>query len=139
MSEGLSRWARELLNRPRTFGTLATVSVDSSPHQAVVWYAMRGDTVLVNSAIGRIWPSNLVRDGRFSFLIEDGYDWLSLRGSAQILDDPAQAREDIVDMARAYHDDEPEKMDRVVERFREQDRISFLLQSTAITEHPDGQ
>jgi PPOX class probable F420-dependent enzyme len=137
MSEGLSSWAREMLERPRTFGTLATVSADGSPQQAVVWYAVRGDDVLVNSRVGRIWPSNLVRNGRFSFMIENGYEWVSLRGRAQVLDDPAQAREDIAAMARVYHDDEPEKMERAIGIFRTQDRISFLLHASAVTEHPD--
>lgn len=139
MTEGLSTWARGLLERPRTFATLATVNADGTPHQAVIWYAIRGQDVLVNSRIGRVWPANLQRTGRFSLMVEEGYDWVSLRGEAETLDDPEQAREDIIAMARVYHAAEPEKAERAARRFRTQDRISFLLHPTAVTEHPDDQ
>jgi PPOX class probable F420-dependent enzyme len=130
-------WARALLERPRRFGVLATVAPDGSPHQAVVWYTLRDDAVLVNSRPERHWPTNLRRDPRFSFLVEDGYEWVSLRGHAQRLDDPDQARDDIAAMARRYHADDPAKAEREVAMFRTQERESFLLHVERITEHRD--
>jgi hypothetical protein len=138
MPERLSSWGRAILERPHTHATLATVSADGSPHQAVLWFTVVGDDdVLVNSKRGRIWPTNLLRSGRFSLLIGGDHAWISLRGRVETLDDPVQAREDIAAMARVYHDDEPETIERSIAVFREQDRISFLLRVEAVTEHPD--
>ena len=138
MAIRLQGWARAMLERPRAFGTLATLATDGSPHQAVVWYALRGDAILVNSAVGRHWPTNLLRDPRFGFVVEDGYDWVGLRGRAEVLTDPDQAQEDIADMARRYHADDPERAERLIrDGFQQQERISFLLHAMAVTEHPD--
>lgn len=132
-------WAREVLERPRMFGTLATVEPDGAPLQAVIWFGWRGDALLVNSALGRRWPANLLRDGRYGFVVEEGYEWVGVRGRAEALSDPEQAQEDIAAMARRYHADEPEKAERLIrEQFRRQERISFLLHADVVTEHPDA-
>lgn len=138
MADGLSDWTRELLARPNLVATLATTTASGAPFQAVIWYALRRDRVLVNSLIGRTWPANLLRDPRYSLLVEDGDDWVALRGTAERLDDPVQAVADISDMARAYHADEPEKLKAALARFADQARISFLLHVSAVTEHPRG-
>jgi PPOX class probable F420-dependent enzyme len=132
----LEGWARELLERPRMFATLATISPDGSPTQAVVWYALRGEAIVVNSRVGRHWPTNLLRDPRFSFLVEDGYDWVSVRGQAEAQADLDAARQDIAAMARHYH--EPERAERIIRRqFQREERISFLLHPAHVTTHQD--
>jgi hypothetical protein len=43
-----------------------------------------GDEVLVNSAVGRVWPTNLERDPRVSVLVQETgnpYHFLELRGT----------------------------------------------------------
>lgn len=138
MAVEISGWAREFLERPRSFATIGTVMADGSPASAVIWYALRDDAILVNSAVGRAWPGNLLRDPRFSFSIEDGYAWLGLRGRAEAITDQATAQADIAAMARHYHADDPAKAEELIStRFTQQERISFLLQPTSITEHPD--
>ena len=135
----ITGWAREMLERPRRFGTLATLATDGAPLQAVIWYTLRGDTIVVNSAAGRRWPTNLLRDPRFSLVVEDGYHWVGVRGVAQALSDPDEAQADIAAMARRYHADDPEHAERLIhERFARQERISFLLHPQAVTEHPDS-
>jgi PPOX class probable F420-dependent enzyme len=118
------------------FATLSTLSADGSPLQAVVWYALRGDAVLVNSAVGRHWPTNLCRDPRYSFLVEDGYEWVGLRGRAEVLDDPEQAQADIAALARQYLDPDAAKA-IIHDTFQPQERISFLLHPASVTEHRD--
>lgn len=138
MAKRIEGWAREFLERPGTFATLATVEPDGAPWQAVVWFELRGDAVLVNSAVGRHWPSNLLRDPRFSFAVERGYRWVGLRGLSEALNDPDAAQDEIAAMARRYYADDPETAERLIrDRFRRQERISFLLHPDAITEHPD--
>jgi len=135
----IAGWAREMLEGPKRFATLATLATDGAPLQAVVWYLLRDDTILVNSAVGRHWPANLLRDPRFSFVVEDGYDWVGVRGVAQALSDPDDAQADIAAMARRYHADDPEHAEALIrERFQRQERISFLLHPRSITEHADA-
>jgi hypothetical protein len=134
----ITGWARELLERPVTFATLATLQADGTPLQAVVWYTLGDDAILVNSRVGRRWPTNLLRDPRFSFVAGQGYEWVGIRGIAEALTDPAQAQTDIAAMARRYHATDPDKAERLIrEGFERQQRISFLLHADAITEHPD--
>jgi PPOX class probable F420-dependent enzyme len=133
----LEGWAREMLERPGMFGTLATLSPDGSPHLAVLWYEVGDDGLLVNSRVGRRWPTNLLRDPRYSFMVEAGYEWVSVRGLAEARPDPVAAQADIARLARRYH--EPEEAERLIrETFEVQRRISFLLRVEAIAVHPDA-
>ena len=122
------------------FATIATIDADGSLRQAVVWYTVDGNEIVVNSAVGRHWPSNLVRDPRVSLSIanEDGYHWVSITGTATPIEDQATAQADIAGMARRYHADEPGKADRLVrDRFTKQQRISFRVRATRIVDYVD--
>jgi len=122
------------------FATIATMDPDGSIRQAVVWYTVDGDEIVVNSAVGRRWPSNLVRDPRVSLSIasEDGYHWVSITGVVTPVEDQATAQADIAGMARRYHADEPGKADRLIrERFTRQQRISFRVRPTRIVDYVD--
>lgn len=137
MGTRIEGWAREFLAEPGRFATLGTIGPDGAPMQAVVWYALRDGGIVLNSAVGRAWPTNLLRDPRCSLAIEDGYDWLGVRGEVEVIRDQAAAQADIAAMARAYHADDPAEVARLVAGFERQERISFLLRATAIYEHPD--
>ena len=46
-----------------------------------------GDEIVINSAVGRRWPTNLPRDPRISFAVidaADGYRWVGLIGTVRI-------------------------------------------------------
>jgi PPOX class probable F420-dependent enzyme len=136
MAVRIEGWARAFLERPQVFGTLATLSADGWPLQAVVWFGLRGDDILVNSAMGRRWPGNLLREPRCSLVVEQGYEWVGVRAVAEALSDPAEAQADIAALARRYHADEPEKAEQLIrDRFERQERVSFLLHPRAVTEH----
>jgi len=138
MGVRIEGWAREMLERAGHFGTLATISADGRPHQAVVWYLVRDDTLVLNSAVGRTWPTNLQRDPRCSLLVEDGYEWVSLRGTVEVVADQPTAQADIAAMAWRYHEREPEKAERLIrESFEPQERISFVLWPDRVVEHID--
>ena len=120
--------ALELLTDGLRFVTVATINPDGSPHQAVAWFRYVDDAIVVNSREGRIWPTNLRRDPRVSLTIEDGYRWVSIRGTVAIVEDPGPAQADIAEMARRYHADEPERAETMVhDRFERQQRVSFRL------------
>jgi PPOX class probable F420-dependent enzyme len=123
-----------LTTRPPRFGVLATINEDGTPLQAIIWYRVRDEGgVLINSKVGRRWPSNLLRDSRFSFAVEDGQQWVSLRGQAEFLRDGEGAQEDIASIARLY--ETPEDLDSSIRGFRAMERISFVLRPRAVSVH----
>jgi PPOX class probable F420-dependent enzyme len=130
----LSPAAREFLDSLR-FAVVATINPDGSPHQAVVWYALDGDTVVVNSADGRRWPANLRRDPRIEITVADGYRYLQLGGTVEAVDDQGRAQATIAAMARRYHAGDPAHAeDLIVNLFRLQRRVDFRLRPTVIRE-----
>jgi PPOX class probable F420-dependent enzyme len=120
--------ARNFLGAGLWFATIATIGPDGAPHQAVAWYLLRDDVLVLNSADGRAWPANLRRDPRVSVTVEDGYRWLSMRGKVDVNDDQRIAQADIAAMARHYHADEPGRAEAMIrDRFERQARVSFRL------------
>ncbi|MFL5649036.1 MAG: TIGR03618 family F420-dependent PPOX class oxidoreductase [Chloroflexota bacterium] len=131
---------REFLDDER-YATIATTDPDGGPRQAAVWYTLEGDQIVINSAVGRRWPSNLLRDPRISLAIVDasnGYRWVGLSGTVEAITDPAIAHEDIAAMARRYPEEHPGDREQDIARFESQDRISFRITPTAIHDHLDA-
>lgn len=125
---------REFLMTTGRYATLATIDPDGSPLQAVVWYALEPDgTVLLNSLEGRRWPANLRRDPRASLTVEEGYDYVSLRGTAEHLHGGEAASEDIARLARRYATGED--LERRLATFKGQDRVSFRFHPRSVTVH----
>ena len=123
------------------FATIATTDPDGTPRQAVIWYTLEGDELVINSRVGRRWPSNLLRDPRLSIAVSDGtdgYRWVGLTGTARAVTDQAIAQADIAGMARRYHADDPAKAERLIrDRFSQQERISFRFRPDAVHDHLD--
>jgi PPOX class probable F420-dependent enzyme len=123
------------------FATIATTDPDGAPRQAVIWYTVAGDEIVLNSAVGRRWPANLVRDPRIAFSVidaSDGYRWVGMTGRVTVVEDQATAQADIAGMARRYHADDPDKAERLIRnRFEQQVRISFRMRVIAVTRHFD--
>jgi PPOX class probable F420-dependent enzyme len=120
--------------------SIATLDPDGAPRQAVVWYRLDGDEIVLNSAVGRRWPANLLRDGRISLAVfgDDGYRWVGLTGTAAPVTDQATAQADIAEMARRYHADDPAKAEHLIAtRFTRQERISFRVRIDGVHEHLD--
>jgi PPOX class probable F420-dependent enzyme len=125
---------REFLATPGRYATLATIDADGSPLQAVVWYALEDDgTLLINSLAGRRWPANLLRDPRASMTVEDGYDYVSMRGTVEHLHDGEAASRDIERLARLYATGED--LERRLAGFRGQHRVSFRFHPRSVLRH----
>ncbi|WP_197380859.1 PPOX class F420-dependent oxidoreductase [Mycolicibacterium mengxianglii] len=74
-------------------GTLATVGADGQPHLVAMWYGVLDGEIWLETKVKSQKAVNLLRDPRFTFLIEDGdtYDTLrgvSFEGHAEVIDDP---------------------------------------------------
>ncbi|MGZ6339624.1 MAG: pyridoxamine 5'-phosphate oxidase family protein [Candidatus Limnocylindrales bacterium] len=123
---------RAFLDAPR-FATVATIDLDGAPRQAVAWYRLSGDRLILNSRDGRRWPANLRRDPRVSVAVEDGYDNVVLQGRVEVVEDQERAQADIAEMACRYHADDPEKARRLIEgQFRRERRVSFVLRPDTV-------
>lgn len=78
----LSSKVAKLLGK-RTFAHLATVMPDGSPQVSPVWVDVEGDTILVNSAEGRLKDKNVRRDQRVALSATDPdnpYEAVMIRG-----------------------------------------------------------
>ena len=108
------------------FAELGTVNANGSPQQTVMWYELRGATIVMNTRRGRKKDRNLIRDPRVSLCIEDGFRYVTLEGSIEMVDDPATGQADIAALARRYHN--AAKAEQMVrEEFAFQERVTLLL------------
>ncbi len=137
-AHALSAVARAFLDSPTRYGILATINPNGTPHQAVVWYRLDpDDSILINSRVGRRWPTNLLRDPRCSLTAESGLDYVVVRGVAAPSGEGDVAQRDIADLAVRY--DGPDEAARLVAvRFSAQERISFRIRIRGSHEHMEG-
>jgi PPOX class probable F420-dependent enzyme len=126
---------RSYLETPLRHATLATVGADGTPHVTVVWYCLDGDTILVNSRVGRRWPTELEADPRCALTIVDATideeRYVAIQATAEVVATGLRALADIQALAHRYGGD-PAK-------FAGQARISFRLRPTSVTVHGDLQ
>ena len=116
---------RAFLNETR-FAALATINKDGTPQQSTMWYALDGDTILMNTKAGRLKHRNLQRDPRASICVPDGYRWVTISGTVEMNDDQAVAQADIRRLAIRYHGQEKgERQSR--EKFSQEHRVTVRL------------
>ena len=140
---------RPLPDRVRAFldderyATISTIDPDGAPRQAVVWYTLDGDEFVINSRIGRRWPSNLLRDPRIALSVidtADGARWAGLTGTVRPITDHATTQADIAGMARRYDARRPgRRSGGRSPSFESQDRISFRFRPTSVHDHLDDE
>jgi PPOX class probable F420-dependent enzyme len=90
---------RGLLEQPN-YAVVSTHNRDGSIHSTVIWIGLEdGDAVSINSAIGRLWPTNLQRDPRVTLLVYEAnnpYRFVEIRGTAQATTDGADEHIDLL-------------------------------------------
>jgi PPOX class probable F420-dependent enzyme len=104
MIGSLSQGVLAFLASPRQ-AVIATHGADGEIWQAVVWYALTDEGILMNALEGRRWPDNLRRDPRLSMTVVDGEDYVILRGTAVVIDDPDRGLAEAQALARRYGGD----------------------------------
>lgn len=70
----------------KNFAYIATLMKDGSPQVTPVWIDLDGDTILFNTAEGRMKQKNLDRDGRVSIAVHDAanpYRYIQVRGTVE--------------------------------------------------------
>jgi PPOX class probable F420-dependent enzyme len=125
MAKELSAAARSFLEEKR-FAVLATINRDGTPQQTVMWYELRDNMIVMNTAGGRIKDRNLKRDQRVSVCVSDGYTFVTIAGTVRLDDNQQVAQADIRRLAIRYHGEE-EGNRQANEQFSKQHRISIYL------------
>ncbi len=113
---------RELLEKPN-YAVVSTFNPDGSIHSTVVWVDTEDGNVAVNSAVGRVWPTNLERDPRVNVLVQEGgnpYHFVEIRGEAQGTTDGAD--EHIDQLSKKFID-----QDEYPYRQPGEQRIKFVI------------
>jgi len=124
---------RELLEQPN-YAVISTLNRDGSIHNTIVWIGAEGDQVAVNSAIGRLWPTNLQRDPRVTVIVyEDGnpYNFVEIRGTAAGSTEGAD--EHIDALAKKYTGEDEYPYRRPGEQ-----RIKFMIEPTHVRLYQTG-
>lgn len=106
------------------FPVLATINPNGTPQQSIVWYALDGDVILMNTRRGRRKDRNLRRDPRASLCFADGYRFLTLLGSVDLVDDPDTAQADIRRLATRYEGEESAQR-QMESQFSQQERVTI--------------
>jgi len=96
---------RKWLLKKLRFPVMATIGKDCMPKLSVIWFDLdpeRDDVVLLNTLAGRVKDRHLRRDPRVSLCFEDGTDYVTIEGHADLSDDHEKALANIWAMARRY-------------------------------------
>src|SRR3989442_13097382 len=101
MSTTLSPNARAFLEQ-RRFAVLATINKDGTPQLTTMWYLLEGDHIMMNTKAGRLKERNMRRDHRISICVEDGYSYVTISGTLEMIDDQEIAQRDIYRLAVRY-------------------------------------
>jgi PPOX class probable F420-dependent enzyme len=120
----MDQQVREFLEEPH-FAVLATVNRDGSIQQSVVWYERRDDHVMINTKRGRLKDRNIRRTGQASLCIDDGYRYVSIRGTVEVVDEPEVAQGDIRRLVIRYHGEEA--IAEQMARFSEEERVTVRV------------
>lgn len=118
----------------RRFCVFADIAADGTPHQTVLWYELQGDTIMMNTARGRIKDKNLRRDPRASFCVEDGARYVTITGSCALQsDDQGAAQADITRLAIRYEG--AASGERMSAGFRGQQRETIRMSIGTVDAH----
>jgi PPOX class probable F420-dependent enzyme len=128
----LSDAARAYLNE-RRFAVLATINEDGTPQQTVMWYELRDEHVMMNTAAGRLKQNNIRRDPRVSICVEDGYRYVTIRGTATVVEDRETTQRDIYALAQRYNPGVD--VQQKYAGFRREQRETYLISIDAVIEN----
>lgn len=95
MDQMTKEQARAFLERGSRAATFASVGPDGRPHAVPTWYAIEGSDIVFTTWHTTVKAANLRRDPRVSLVVQDPeppYDYVSVEGEAELIDDLAMCR-----------------------------------------------
>ncbi|HEX7735085.1 MAG TPA: pyridoxamine 5'-phosphate oxidase family protein [Ktedonobacteraceae bacterium] len=102
--------------------------------QTTMWYLLEDDTIVMNTKAGRVKDRNLRRDPRISICIEGGYNYLTISGSVELIEDQETAQRDIRRLAVRY-DGEESAEQQMARQFSKEQRVTIHLKPEHIIEN----
>ncbi len=105
------------------YGVLATTNPDGTSQQTVMWYALDGDTIVMNTGAGRRKHRNIEANPAVSLCVYDGRRYVTVRGRAVIEPDDAKLHRAIG--ARYEPDDKLDQLFR--DSFDRQQRVTIRM------------
>ena len=129
----LSDAVREFLNE-RRFAVLATSNPDGTVQQSVMWYLLEGDTIVMNTAKGRVKFRNMDRSNRISLCVEEGLRYVTLTGEVSFNDNQEVAQADIQRIGRRY-DTEEEVREAHEHNWKHQQRVTLTMPINHVVTH----
>jgi PPOX class probable F420-dependent enzyme len=126
---------RRFLEEPR-FAVLATINPDGTPQQTVIWYQLDGDEIVMNAADTRQKTANLRRDPRLSLCVEDGYRYVTLTGTARLIEEQAHTQADARRLAIRYRGPE-EGAREADQQYSKQQRVTIRMQVEHVVFHDE--
>jgi len=133
MPAELSERARTFLQE-RRFAVLATTNKDGTPQLTTMWYLLEGDTIVMNTKVGRTKERNMRRDPRISVCFEDGYSYLTISGTVEMIDVQKIAQNDIYRLAVRYDGEEAARQ-QMEEQFSKEKRVTLHLKCERIIDN----
>lgn len=125
MTGALSQKVKDFLQE-RRFTVLATINQDGTPQLTTMWYLFENDMIVMNTKAGRVKERNMRRDPRISVCFENGYSYLTISGTAELIDDPEIAQHDIHRLAVRYNGEERARQ-QVEQTFSKEKRVTIHL------------
>jgi PPOX class probable F420-dependent enzyme len=129
----LSDAVRDFLNE-RRFAVLATSNPNGTVQQSVMWYLLEGDTIVMNTAKGRVKFRNMDRSHRISLCVEEGLRYVTLTGEVSFNDDQEVAQADIQRIGRRY-DTEEEVREEHEQNWKHQQRVTLTMPIDHVVTH----
>lgn len=115
------------------FAVLATINNDGTPQLTTMWYLLEGDTIVMNTKAGRIKERNMRRDPRIAICVEDGYNYVTISGNVEMIDDPEIAQRDIYRLATRFDGEESARR-QMAEQFSKEHRVTLHLKCEHVIE-----
>lgn len=101
---GLPDSHKDLLERP-IYAVLTTILPSGQPHSTVVWVDEADGYLRFNTTLGRQKYKNLQRDPRVTIVLldpNDGYHWVEIRGTAELVEGENVGRDHIESLSWRY-------------------------------------
>jgi PPOX class probable F420-dependent enzyme len=120
------------------FAVLGTVGRDGSPHLTKMWHRCADDTLRMIAPASAVKVRNLSANSQVSVVIEhpsNGYDYLDVRGHAEVVRNDSAARAELRLIAARYIG---ERADAYVDALSADPRVLIVVRPRVVRGHIGG-
>lgn len=125
---------RELLDR-RAFAALAIGMPDGTLQNTIMWYRLEGETLRMIAPAASAKARALLRSPQVAVAIyvpENAYDYIEVRGRADVVADDAAARAELREIAARYVG---ERAGAYVDELSDAERVLIVIQPERVRRH----